>query len=369
MLDARTIATNSLLWLSELKNHGIAPADLPESWLGLSAIDILVIPESDLDQLFQQQKEKFEAIRKWIAYGGRLIVFRAKPNMNFESVEQIRSRIAGPTRPDWFVPIARTRRSRYAGNRPKLFQKTSDMKLAEAMQGRSSSLTKSQIKMIESGQAPIGFDYGLGEVRITKSQITPMIKNNVRYLVGISRLGSFDNMDRTDVLRQQALLYAIPGVGKPPIGTFQVLIILFVMVVGPITYVVLKRQKRIPLMYFVVPIISFLTCTGLVNFSLIYEGIAIRGRISSFTELDNNTGVAVTTTAHTFYSVLQPSGYSIENDTLIRMGSSRRSWLLNMGEENTRISGGNARSRSIHQLGDRQHSQPRTGTRNYHLRR
>ena len=328
----------NLINLQEPDCHAIPTKDLPDSWVALSSIDLLVIPESELDNVFATQKTQYKAIRDWVAYGGSLLVFRG--HKDFKNANRLRARICDSATPSWHV-------SRHT-RRGLTTTQIGELKLPDDFQ--SSETLKPHVDSIQNG-APLLFHYGLGNVMLSNDDLksNSNSKSKIRN-VPFPRVRREPGMDRTHVLREQTQAYTIPGIGKPPIAIFQLLIVIFVIVVGPVTFSILKYQKRIALMYIVVPIISFLTCTGLVGFSLLYEGISIRGRIVSYTELDSETGVAVTTAAHSFYSVFQPSGYAIEDPVLVRLLRAKDNWQIQSKDGTVEFSAGNARSRAVHQL-------------------
>jgi len=88
--------------------HAISSSDLPDTWVGLSAADIIIMPFSDLSALEKQSPAKMEALRKWCAAGGTLVVNGCgKQFKNAEATRQLvtkESAALGEKRSPWQVP-------------------------------------------------------------------------------------------------------------------------------------------------------------------------------------------------------------------------------------------------------------------------
>ena len=84
----------------------------------------------------------------------------------------------------------------------------------------------------------------------------------------------------------------VPGVGLAPVTEFRVLITLFVLLIGPINYWLLKRAKRLHLMVLTVPAAALVTTLALFGYAILADGFDTRVRAQSFTTLDQRTGEA-----------------------------------------------------------------------------
>ncbi|MEX1223515.1 MAG: hypothetical protein WEA31_03125, partial [Pirellulales bacterium] len=98
----------------------------------------------------------------------------------------------------------------------------------------------------------------------------------------------------------------IPGVGMAPTVVFQVLITLFVILIGPVLYYVAARTKRLHYLLFIVPTAALAVCVGLFAYALFADGLGIRQRARTFTYLDQHTGEAVTWSRLSYYAGLAP---------------------------------------------------------------
>jgi hypothetical protein len=112
--------------------------------------------------------------------------------------------------------------------------------------------------------------------------------------------------------------WLVPGVGLAPVTAFRVLITLFVLLIGPVNYWLLKRYQRLHLLVITVPLAAVMLTASLFAYALIADGLSTRVRARSFTLLDQRTGEAATWARLSYYSGLAPGrGLTIGNDTAI----------------------------------------------------
>ncbi len=94
--------------------------------------------------------------------------------------------------------------------------------------------------------------------------------------------------------------------GEPDVPIFMLVLIMtvFVLLVGPLNYVLLMKRRRTALMVVTMPLISLAFCILVFTFVAISSGFALRGKIFGYTYLDQNDRVA-STYAHV--SLLAPN--------------------------------------------------------------
>jgi hypothetical protein len=110
----------------------------------------------------------------------------------------------------------------------------------------------------------------------------------------------------------------VPGVGLAPVTEFRVLITLFVLLIGPGNYWLLKRFKRLHLLVLTVPVAALLTTLSLFAYAVISDGFGTSVRAHSLTALDQRTGEAATWARLSFYSGLAPGeGLTMPNDVAV----------------------------------------------------
>lgn len=101
--------------------------------------------------------------------------------------------------------------------------------------------------------------------------------------------------------------WLVPGVGRAPVTEFRVLITLFVILIGPINYWLLRRRQRLHLLVLTVPLSAVLVTAGLFAFALMADGLRTRVRVRSCTMLDQRSGEAACWARLSYYSGLAPS--------------------------------------------------------------
>ena len=112
--------------------------------------------------------------------------------------------------------------------------------------------------------------------------------------------------------------FLISGVGLPPVGTFRVLITLFVVAIGPVNYFLLRRWKRLHLLVITVPASAAVVTVVLVGYALVGDGLATRVRVRSFTQIDQRLGQAVCWARLSYYAGIAPAeGLRFSGDTAV----------------------------------------------------
>ncbi len=112
--------------------------------------------------------------------------------------------------------------------------------------------------------------------------------------------------------------FLIPGVGLVPAVEFGVLITLFVLVIGPLNYVLLKRWKRLHLLVVTVPVSAALITLALFGYAVLADGLGTRVRVRSLTLLDQRSNRAACWARMSYYAGITPSGgLSFSDETAV----------------------------------------------------
>lgn len=112
--------------------------------------------------------------------------------------------------------------------------------------------------------------------------------------------------------------FLIPGVGLAPVVEFQVLITLFVIVIGPVNYWLLKRVRKQHLMVLTVPALALLVTGALMLYGLMADGLGTRVRAMTITYLDEANQRASTWSRLSYYASFPPEGgLEFNRDTAI----------------------------------------------------
>lgn len=110
----------------------------------------------------------------------------------------------------------------------------------------------------------------------------------------------------------------VPGVGLAPVTEFQFLITLFVLIIGPLNYWLLKRYKRLQLIVLSVPIAAGLATGALFAYAIVSDGFATTVRVRSYTTLDQRNGDAACWARLSYYSGIAPAnGLSMPIDAAV----------------------------------------------------
>jgi hypothetical protein len=97
-----------------------------------------------------------------------------------------------------------------------------------------------------------------------------------------------------------------------------VLITLFVLLIGPANYWLLKRVGRLHLLVLSVPLAAALTTAALFAYAIVSDGFGTTVRAHSFTTLDQRTGEAACWARLSYYSGLAPGeGLTMPSDVAI----------------------------------------------------
>jgi len=150
--------------------------------------------------------------------------------------------------------------------------------------------------------------------------------------------------------------FLIPGVGAAPVLGFLTIITLFMIMIGPVNYILLDRIGRLYLLLVTVPLGAALVTLSLYGYALFKDGLGTRVRARSYSRL-LPTGEMVTWSRQSYYSGLAPSaGLIYPANALVlplddqpRLRQSRRR-VVSFGDKSQQWSTGYLTSRSVCQM-------------------
>jgi hypothetical protein len=113
---------------------------------------------------------------------------------------------------------------------------------------------------------------------------------------------------------------------KIPTRGIVVIMLAFIIVIGPVNIIWLNRRKRRTWMLWTIPAISFATTLIVFAYSLLREGITPDTRIAGLTVIDQSSHHATTVGGTAFYCPLTPSGglhfdFRTEATPLVQIGN------------------------------------------------
>lgn len=103
-------------------------------------------------------------------------------------------------------------------------------------------------------------------------------------------------------------IFSIIGDVQRPVKGLSLLMILFVITIGPVNLYVLQKMKRRMWLLWTIPSISILTAGTVAVYAIVAEGFDTLGRIESITILDESDHLATTIGRMAFYAPLTLSG-------------------------------------------------------------
>ena len=327
----------------------ITTADFFEDWKTLTYTTTILISDSDLASL-AKSAAKLRALQNWFLAGGQLVVFDA--GKEFEQRTKIVNSICGgdPGELKWYAPSDSLKKKKgfavnYIWNstsRDEVFQ-ISDLP----------NTAKTEIETFKD-QSLVMASIGQGELFLTNSDMTAATKKQWQLLVNSwhSR-GTILEFIGTNCQRggfQQS--FRIPGIGKPPVLAFQILIGLYVMLIGPLLYYFLHSSGRLYLLLVSIPLVSTLAVGALFLYGIINDGFSIRGRVKSVSFVDERLDKSITHSRQVYYSGVRPEANVYDQNVFVTCSRSANSTILRLRNEDERqvLSGGHIRARSPFQL-------------------
>lgn len=297
---------------------------LPERWLDYTTFDIVVASLDQLDSLMHNHPQAWQALRGWTSAGGNLVVYRASDDWewlkDFEaaalppptgalapstqvppipkagSIVDLASQVpAPPSLPGgWLL----------AAPRP-LFDGSQGLATVQAPGGWLPG-------QMPPGQEHLIRSWDLGQVLVLrKDPLTPdpavwpvmwQELGDVR-IAAAPRLGLSSLSPNPDFWN-----LLVPNVGLPPVDAFRVLITLFVLLIGPVNYFLLRRLQRLHLLVFIVPAAALVVTLSLLGYAILGDGLGLKIRPRTLTILDPARGAGLCWQRLSFYAGLAPSG-------------------------------------------------------------
>ena len=353
-------------------------ADFPARWIDYSAVDVVAVSPNDLQTLAKAAPDKLQALRRWTRAGGQLWVSpvggyweqldkverllelstpsngAAESNQNQDTGRETNVEITArgwkPIKLDsgsksgrrvtfQYLPTGRTRVVREPANIARLKSDPDWVVLDDDTTAPAADNDVERLKR-DSTEWYVQRPMGLGAVRVFREAWDPTgFAISWQSLRGISDFDSFVTSQMTtpltaamatthgwearhgmtpDTANADFANLLVPGVGQAPVSEFRVLITLFVLVIGPLNYWLLKRTNRLHLLVLTVPLMAAAATTGLFAYALVSDGLATKVRVRSFTTLDQHSGEAACWARLSFYAGLAPGrGLTLPDDVAL----------------------------------------------------
>lgn len=359
------VAPNSM----EFEVLSLAASEFPNRWIEYTCFDVVTLSVSELRTLSQQNPAAFRAIARWVRAGGQLWVndvgdeYEHLPELStmFQLPEKLVTAAEASKKDDakglvsefsfgtGWQPIRFNKGSTegqvatFLNHTTGAVQTVRDPDTIVKLQG-DSNYSMTGMRFESAGENPgvitaadssewfVEQRLGLGNVRAFRQTNDVSLFQQSRPGMSANAAANAQTADpgqmppaltaalqttgrwsvRHGVVPDDASIefanLLVPGVGMAPVREFQVLITLFVLVIGPLNYWLLKRWKRLHLMILTVPLAAAAITLGLFAYAIASDGFNTKVRSHSFTALDQRTGDAACWSRLSYYSGLAPGG-------------------------------------------------------------
>jgi hypothetical protein len=244
-------------WNPQAELGFIRPDELPDRWFGFSGLDALIWLDGDPGQLRDPAQEM--ALRRWVIQGGHLIVVRGKATGLQRTFleELLPAEVLGDAQGEMTKLISLYGTRAPSGDADYLILKPKPgaqvlFSYQEHPIGIRGSVGRGQVTIvgIDFVREPFARWSGMTSVwrhLISKEALKTKDQNFVGTYTtdpGLFSLGS---------VRLIQLAQQFPGIEPPSMAWAFFLIVVFILLVGPVDYIVLRKLKRFELTWFTFP--------------------------------------------------------------------------------------------------------------------
>lgn len=279
----------------------LAVADLPTRAEGWGTLDRLVWQDIDSNQL---SREQLDALRRWIAAGGRLVIVGGSAGIG--TLSAFPDDLL-PYRPNATLDVDPAVLKGLLGPLP------DDAAVLPAMAGSLGSGRPLAI----SGDRVVAGELGYGSGRVTLLGFDPttpwLAESGAAQAVWVAALPSrsADGLPQSSDTQLVQAVYQLPNLALPPTFGLLILLAAYIVVIGPINYLVLRRLDRRELAWVTMPILVLAFAAVAFGY-----GAALRGVDVAVNEVAIVRGSPDATegTAQVYFGVFSPtrSTYRVE---------------------------------------------------------
>jgi hypothetical protein len=336
----------------------IEPAELPVDWLGYTSLNVVVLPADGLEKLIDEHPRQAEALLRWVATGGNLWLISAGGRwQQLAGVERVLSSreersveessggedandeaAAESAQSNQLLPP----RWRFAPLDNRAVEPAEGALVLAGFPVDEAAAAKERLKPTTANPRPDDFNAMDPSISPPPPVDRNLPKTSAEWFAvrgwGMGAITAFrrdlhgaserDNSEATRVFSQSLLAprqqwggrfgsvpsdsnvdfndWLIPGVGMAPVGSFQILITLFVLAIGPFTYWFLRRMGKLPMLVAIVPAAAIFTTLSLFAYGVMIDGVAARVRGRSVTILDQRSGECAAWGRYSYYAGIAP---------------------------------------------------------------
>jgi hypothetical protein len=301
--------------------------ELPERWIDYSSLDVVCLSVEQLAALAKGRPSTHKAILQWVNSGGNLWIWGLSgANGRWKRLPKLEQSLGLPvTDPEkiddaningWTRPSNETFGSKGQDYVNQPAQTTYDGQGIPYINQQQVKKPLPKPPPVPKESSFLIREYGMGTVAAIASDDPFSGKDTWSkwewdWLLNTTGAGRWQwsarhgmNVGETN---GDFWSFLIPGVGLAPVLTFQILITLFILSVGPANYWLLKRRQKLHLIVLTVPVSAMAVTAALFGYAIISDGLGTRLRVRSITRLDQRRGTAVTWARLSYYAGLTPS--------------------------------------------------------------
>jgi hypothetical protein len=381
----------------------LPPKELPDQWLHYTSLDIIFVPLDDAMLTRRVNPAAWKAILRWATAGGTLVISGAGSQYErLSDVENLTAMVAEPPGADAVAGRGGWKRADstfYNEGRVKVIDNAAQNTFgySRTFVGPNGVMTTdadaaNQSKTPVSKLPFVIRPYGTGRV-VAMAQQDPLANpkfarntdlmdpaleiatsggpmgaavtrarrefllqhqesssDDMSWLVNQLEPRNYMGYQRTGVSYRRHngdyMTFLVPGTGLVPVWSFMVLISAFVIVIGPINYMLLKQSRRLFMLLVTVPLGAAVITCSLFAYAVVSDGLGVRVRARSYTGIDQRTGQMASWSRQSYYAGLAPSGgltfpadaavYPIDEHPITRGGGRQRMLVWNDDQQQLR---------------------------------
>jgi len=250
----------------------LSPAGLPERVEGLYSLDCLILNDVDTSQLSQEQKH---ALETWVRQGGRLVIGGGAGTMRT---------VAGL--PDALLPLV-PRREISLDALPGLAQFVQDkpVRVPGPFLAATGDLNDGQTLAVQENiplirERPVGEGYvDFVALDLVSSPFDAWNGTADFWTLLVLQHASYPSEMPPDMsprqMRAERLIYTLsnlPSLDLPSVKSLAVLLGIYIILVGPVNYIVLRRFKRLQWAWLSIPLVTLLFSGGAFGLGYVLHG-------------------------------------------------------------------------------------------------
>jgi hypothetical protein len=278
------------------KIHHIAvkPGDLPDRAEGLSLFDALVIDGAPLDALSPAQQQ---ALADWVRLGGQLVVGGTELEATLSQLpELLRPATIGSAAPRGSISLL-----------PELAEDQSPA--AAALNPRPGSRTIATV-----GTAPVGVQQAIGKGQVTAlgfsfsapelTRITdaaPLWESLLNFRDSPTDIQQMQQVEDAQAQQFASVLTLLPALAVPPLTTLAILLGLYLLIIGPGLYLLLRRLDRQAWGWIAVPLVTIIFSLGAYSY-----GLQLRGSDTILNQITIVEPIAGRSRVRTYAGIFSP---------------------------------------------------------------